>query len=218
MRKILLSLLSICSVYTALSQERKMEVSSYKTKSGETIVDTIWKIRKYESKINQSTNEVSLDTVWTIDEQTYHKRDFLNPVLPATKKGNVSIGATFANNGEDPLGFPGIRIGYFTQNNVMLSSGLAAAYSIDAKDLINLNLMLSARKYFGKGISSKTFVETGLSADIVGEQFMFGAGIGKTFFIGNNFGIDIGVGYRTIDFKTKGDIVIGFGFQGIISR
>ncbi len=194
-----------------------MDVSTYTTKSGEIILDTVWRVKKIESKINQTTGELSYDSVWSIDEQTYHKRDFLNPALPATKKGNVSIGTTFANNGDGPLGMPGIRIGYFSKNNVMISSGLTAAYSIEGEDFLNLNLMFSARKYFGSGLSSKTFLETEIAADVLGEQFLLGVGIGKTFFIGNNLGVDVGLNYRN-DFQSKGEIVLGFGFQGIISK
>ncbi len=213
--KYLLSCIVLFSFQFGFSQEQKIEIITYTTKTGQIIYDTLWKTQKVESKINNINGEIYLDTIWEINKKTNHKKSFVNPTLPATTKRNVSIG-TLINNSEGALlGLNSIRLSYFIKDNFMIGTGLAGVYDLDISDFNSFNLTFFGRKYFGSSLRNKSYFEADLATDIINEGLEFGIGLGKTFFVGSNFGVDIGLGYKT-DFDLAGRIVFGIGFQGII--
>ena len=188
-----------------------MEISTFTTKKGETITDTIWYKRQYTRKLNTVSGEYYVDSSWVIENRTNYKKNYKNPVIPATQKGNVSIGAGVNSRIE----FSKVRVGYFAGDNFVIGAGIYGNYDFDASDILLLDMSLFVRQYFGASTKSKTFIEGELGGELIGGNFSFGATIGKTIFTGNNFGIDLGIGYKT-NFETGGIINFGIGFQGII--
>jgi hypothetical protein len=220
MKQITLSLFLLFSFVFGFSQNQQEEISEIKThttKSGQIIYDTIWKVLKVENKISGLTGENELDTSWVVSRKTNHKKTFYNPVSNGISKGTVSLSALIYNGEEPLLGLNSIRVSYFTSDNFMLGVGLSGVFDIDAEDFSSFSMNLFGRNYFGSGVKSKTFLEAGLETDFINEKFELGVGIGKTFFVGSNFGIDLGIGYKT-DFEQSGKIVFGIGFQGFLSN
>jgi hypothetical protein len=210
MRNLLTITFSIICL-TTFAQDQKIETSSFITKNGESITDTIWYKKQYVRKVNTSNGEYYVDSSWVIDTRTNYRKNYRNPVLPATQKGNVSLGA-WINSTE---GFRGVRVGYFSGDNFVFGAGLYGNYDFDASDILLLDVNVYIRQYFGASVKNKTFIEGELGAELISGNFSFGASLGKTIFTGNNFGIDLGIGYKT-NFETGGSLTFGIGFQGII--
>jgi hypothetical protein len=218
MKQLALVLCLLTTFYFGFGQDDREEISEIKThttKSGQVIYDTIWKMWKVENKFNSLTGESEPDTSWYISRRTNYKKNFYNPTTNGLSKGTVSFSALFFNGEEPMLGLNSLRVSYFTNDNFMMGIGFSGVFDVDSEDLSSFNLNLFGRTYIGANIKNKTFLEAGLETDLVNEKYELGIGVGKTFFIGSNFGIDLGLGYKT-DFESSGRFVFGLGFQGLI--
>jgi hypothetical protein len=220
MKKIYFLAFVLFSSLFATSQERRMDISSYTTKTGETISDTVWRVSQIVKKEELEGDDViiKLDTIWIVEKKSKPSKKENNPVTPAALKGNVAIGLLFNNDAENAtLGFSGMRLGYFISNNLMLGGGLSGTFDLEAGDLTNLNVSVFQRNYFGKSKNSKTYFETLINSELYEGIFEAGIGIGKSIFVGSNFSADLGLMYIN-DFETAGKIVFGVTLQGIINR